>query len=84
VRFRWHALPRSRRLWLMAGLTCLPALLLIVILAPMFADTRYWTAVYMSIALIALIVSMIIWLLGTIRAVEEQRARRAGSPNQTR
>jgi L-asparagine transporter-like permease len=84
VRVRWHALPRSRQLWLTAGLTCLPAPLLIVILAPMFADTRYWTAVYISIALIALIVSMIIWLLGTIRAVEEQRARRVGSPNQTR
>lgn len=84
MRIRWHALPRSWQLWLMACLAWPPAVLLIVILAPIFGDTRHWTAIYLSIALIALIVSMIIWLLGTIRAVEEQRARRAGSPDQTR
>jgi hypothetical protein len=84
VRSGWRALPRSRRLWLMSGLIWLPAVLLIIILGPVFGHTRHWTAVYLSIAVIAFVIGMIFWALGTIRLVQEARARRAGSVNQMR
>jgi hypothetical protein len=77
VRARWLALPRSRRLWVISGLPVVPAILLIVLLGLLYGRTRYWTVIYLSIAVAAFIIGMIIWLIGTIRAVQELRAHRA-------
>lgn len=84
MRSRWSALPRSRRLWIMSVLIWLPAVLLIIILGAVLGHTRHWTAIYLPIAAIAFVIGMTIWALGTIRAVQEVRTRRAGSVSQTR
>lgn len=77
MRSRWRALPRSRRLWVISGLPVVPAILLIVLLGLIYGHTRYWTVIYVSIALAGFIIGMITWLIGTIRAVQELRAHRA-------
>jgi hypothetical protein len=77
VRSRWLALPASRRLWITSGLVIVPAIVLMVLLAPFLGGTRYWTPTYVSIILVAFVIALIIWVRGTIRAVQEQRARRA-------
>lgn len=77
LRSRWAVLPASRRLWIMSGLMIVPAIVLMVLLAPFLGGTRYWTPTYVAIILVAFVIALIIWVRGTIRAVQEQRARRA-------
>ncbi len=61
----------------MSGLPWLLAVLLIVILGPIFGGTHYWNAIYLSTIFIAFVIAMSIWLVGTVRAIQEQRKRRA-------
>jgi hypothetical protein len=74
VKSRWLALPR--RLWVLSGLPVVPAILLIVLLGLIYGHNRYRTVMDLSIALAAVTIGMITWLIGTIRAVQE-RANRA-------
>jgi hypothetical protein len=42
----------------------------------MFGDTRYWTRIYIPIIVVGFVIGQVIWVRGTIRAVQELRSRR--------
>lgn len=71
MRSRWLALPTSRRLWIVSGLVIVPAIVLMLLLAPVLGDTSYWTPTYVSIILVAFVIALIIWVRGTIQAVQQ-------------
>jgi hypothetical protein len=51
-----------------------------LLLAPFIGGTSSWAPTYVSIIVVAFAIGQIVWLRGAIRAVQEQRAKRASRP----